>query len=196
MYALSAKEVEVSPNVVAGILSILGIPTYVLFDSGASHSFVSKRFAKKIDMSPKALESKLIFSTPIGKVAQLNEVYGPHSVEIGGKKLDAQLIKFNMQNFYVILSMDWLSTHWVNVMCAEKQIQVGYPVSLQDVEAKVTPLEELNIVNEFPNVFSDDLTQLPPDRELELTIDLVPGIAPVSKAPYKMAPPELKELPT
>ena len=43
-------------------------------------------------------------------------------------------------------------------------------------------------------MFPEDLPELPPDREIEFVIELLPGIAPVSKAPYRMAPAELKEL--
>ena len=49
-------------------------------------------------------------------------------------------------------------------------------------------------MTKFPNVFSEDLPGLPPNREVEFTIDLVPSIGPISKAPYRMAPTELKEL--
>ena len=49
-------------------------------------------------------------------------------------------------------------------------------------------------MTKFPDVFSEDLPGLPPDREVEFTIDLVPSIGPISKAPYRMAPTELKEL--
>uniref|UniRef100_A0A2N9I829 Reverse transcriptase domain-containing protein n=1 Tax=Fagus sylvatica TaxID=28930 RepID=A0A2N9I829_FAGSY len=54
--------------------------------------------------------------------------------------------------------------------------------------------EDISVVKEFPDVFSEDLPGLPPEREVEFTIDLVPGIGPISKAPYRMAPAELKEL--
>ena len=50
------------------------------------------------------------------------------------------------------------------------------------------------MVNEFPDVFPDELPGLPPDREIEFAIDLAPGTEPVSKAPYRMAPIEMKEL--
>ena len=50
------------------------------------------------------------------------------------------------------------------------------------------------MVNEFIDVFSEDLPGLPPDREIEFIIDLQPGITPISQAPYRMAPAELKEL--
>ena len=49
-------------------------------------------------------------------------------------------------------------------------------------------------MREFPDVFPEDLLGLPPDREVEFSIDLIPSTAPISKAPYRMAPAELKEL--
>lgn len=52
------------------------------------------------------------------------------------------------------------------------------------------------MVRELPNVFPDDLSGLPPNREIECSIDLVPGTAPISQAPYRMAPTKLKELKT
>ena len=55
-------------------------------------------------------------------------------------------------------------------------------------------IESVPIVGEFSDVFSDDLPSLPPDRELEFEIELLPGSAPVSIPPYRMALTELKEL--
>ena len=50
------------------------------------------------------------------------------------------------------------------------------------------------VVDEFPNMFLDDLSGLPPDREIEFSIDLVLGVQLVSIAPYRMAPTELTKL--
>ena len=61
------------------------------------------------------------------------------------------------------------------------------------IEQKSKP-EDIPVVNEFLDVFSEDLPGLPQDREIEFVIDLLPGTAPISKAPYRMAPSELKEL--
>ena len=55
-------------------------------------------------------------------------------------------------------------------------------------------LEDIPIVGEFLDVFLNDLPRLTPDMEVEFTIDLVPGTTPIFKAPYRMAPKELKEL--
>ncbi|XP_075485291.1 uncharacterized protein LOC142525011 [Primulina tabacum] len=60
-----------------------------------------------------------------------------------------------------------------------------------EVELK---LEDIPIVREFPDVFTEELSGTVPNREVEFEIDLVPGAAPISKAPYRMAPAELKEL--
>ena len=55
-------------------------------------------------------------------------------------------------------------------------------------------LEDIPIVKDYSDVFPNDLLGLPPEREVEFTIDLAPETAPISKAPYRMAPMELKEL--
>ena len=55
-------------------------------------------------------------------------------------------------------------------------------------------IKDIPIVREYPDVFPKDLPGLPPDLEVEFSIDLVSGTAPISKAPYRMAPAELKEL--
>ena len=55
-------------------------------------------------------------------------------------------------------------------------------------------VEKIPIVREFPNVFPEELPSIPPEREVDLSIEIVPGTTPVSRAPYRMAPFELKEL--
>ena len=55
-------------------------------------------------------------------------------------------------------------------------------------------LEDIPVVRDFPNVFPVDLPGLPPEMEVEFTIDLVPGMTSTSKTPYRMALVELKEL--
>ncbi|KAI3746007.1 hypothetical protein L6452_08422 [Arctium lappa] len=52
----------------------------------------------------------------------------------------------------------------------------------------------MNIVNEFPDVFPDDLPGLPPDRQVEFRIDLIPGEKPITRAPYRLAPTEMQEM--
>ena len=59
---------------------------------------------------------------------------------------------------------------------------------------KVTALEDIPVVCEYPDVFPEELPGMPPDREVEFIIELMPRTAPISKQPYRMPPNELKEL--
>ena len=67
-------------------------------------------------------------------------------------------------------------------------------VRVNDVESKVPPIESIPVVNEFLDVFPEDLPGVPPEREIDLGIDLLPDTQPISIPPYRMAPAELKEL--
>ena len=57
-------------------------------------------------------------------------------------------------------------------------------------------LEKILVVEEFPDVFLKELSRLPLEREVDLSIEVVHGTTPISRAPYRMAPTELKELKT
>ena len=63
-----------------------------------------------------------------------------------------------------------------------------------DTRKELLKLDDIPIVREFSDVFPKDLPRIPIDRKIEFSIDLLPGISPISKAPYRMAPTELKEL--
>ena len=56
------------------------------------------------------------------------------------------------------------------------------------------PTDDIRVVNEFPDVFPDDLPGMPPDRDIEFSIELIPGTAPIAKRQYRMAPVEQAEI--
>ncbi|XP_071708311.1 uncharacterized protein [Rutidosis leptorrhynchoides] len=85
----------------------------------------------------------------------------------------------------------------ISALKAQKLIShgcVGYLASIQNLSIESPSLENIDVVREFPDVFPDELQGLPPVREVEFSIDLIPGSQPISKAPYRMAPLELQEL--
>ena len=67
-------------------------------------------------------------------------------------------------------------------------------VHVRDVDADFPSLESVSIVNEFLHMFPEDLPGIPPEREIDFGIDLLPDTNPLSIPPYRMAPAELKEL--
>ncbi|GJY18638.1 hypothetical protein Tco_0390129, partial [Tanacetum coccineum] len=76
----------------------------------------------------------------------------------------------------------------------------GCPIFLAHVTTKETKhkseekrLEDVQIIRNFPKVFPEDLSGLPPTRQVEFQIDLIPGAAPLARAPYRLAPSEMKE---
>ncbi|PPS01090.1 hypothetical protein GOBAR_AA19574 [Gossypium barbadense] len=85
----------------------------------------------------------------------------------------------------------------ISHMSAQKYMRKGceaYLAYVMNTELPQLKFESVPIVFEFPDVFPEELPGLPPNREIEFAIDLLPGTAPISIAPYRMAPTELKEL--
>jgi hypothetical protein len=60
--------------------------------------------------------------------------------------------------------------------------------------AEANLIEDIRIVSEFPDVFSENLPGMPPERKVEFSIELIPGTAPISKRAYRVSGPELVEL--
>ena len=90
-----------------------------------------------------------------------------------------------------------ISPSLINAMTASKMLRKGcqgYLAFVVDRRQEGTRLEDIPIVKEFPDVFPDDISGLPADREVKFTIDLIPGTEPISIPPYRMAPAELREL--
>ncbi|GJW65947.1 putative reverse transcriptase domain-containing protein [Tanacetum coccineum] len=91
--------------------------------------------------------------------------------------------------------------HIISYTKTQEYMLKGCPVFLANVTTKETKdksekkrLEDVPIVRDFPEVFPEDLPGLPPTRQVEFQIDLIPGAAPVARAPYRLAPSEMKEL--
>ncbi|GJU20135.1 putative reverse transcriptase domain-containing protein [Tanacetum coccineum] len=80
-----------------------------------------------------------------------------------------------------------------NVEYIERGHQL-FVAHVTEKEPKEKRLEDVPVIRDFPEVFPDDLPGLPPPRQVEFKIELVPGAAPVARAPYRLAPSELKEL--
>ncbi|XP_075111388.1 uncharacterized protein LOC142181771 [Nicotiana tabacum] len=86
---------------------------------------------------------------------------------------------------------------FISYLKARKMISKGYIyhlVRVKDADAQIPTLQSVPIVNEFPGVFPEDLPGIPPDREIDFGIDLLPGTKTISIPPYRMDPTELKEL--
>jgi len=85
----------------------------------------------------------------------------------------------------------------ISYMKARRMVEKGcltYLAYIRDPSADVPSMDSVPVVREFSEVFPADLPVMPPDRDIDFCIDLAPGTQPISIPPYRMAPPELKEL--
>ena len=101
------------------------------------------------------------------------------------------------RSILVNLERKILSTNLISVMHAKKILRKAYQeylvYAIESANSEMQ-LAKVPVVNEFFDVFPEDLLGLPPDRETEFKIELSPGTEPISIAPYRMAPAKLKEL--
>ena len=90
-----------------------------------------------------------------------------------------------------------LSSSMISALAAQRMLRKGcqaYLAYVVETRKEGTLVDEIPVVREFPYVFQDDIAELPPEREVEFTIDLIPETKPISIPPYRMAPTELREL--
>jgi hypothetical protein len=224
------EENEENVDVVTGTIPLFGSLACTLFDSGATHSFVSAAYAKLSCMKIEPLRRNILVVTPIGDSLTCRKVVENCPIVIGGRILPTNLVVFDMLGYDVILGMDWLSNHCASIDCRRKEISFR-PSDAEEVKycgsrVRATPpllfaiqarrsirkgdctylayvttklegelkLENVPVMCDYPNVFLEVYLGLPPDWEIEFTIDFVPGTQPIHKAPYRMAPTKLKEL--
>ncbi|GJT58246.1 putative reverse transcriptase domain-containing protein [Tanacetum coccineum] len=117
------------------------------------------------------------------------------AVIVCGKKV----VHIPVKNKTLVVEGDRGTSRLKIISCikASKYIERGHQLFVAHVtekEPKEKRLEDVPVIRDFPEVFPDDLPGLPPPRQVEFKIELVPGAAPVARAPYRLAPSEMKEL--
>nr|GEW79878.1 reverse transcriptase domain-containing protein [Tanacetum cinerariifolium] len=98
-------------------------------------------------------------------------------------------------SFDIVIGMDWLSKYHAKIIYDEKVIHIPIEDETLIIQAQVMEkksdekqLENIHVVREFPDVFPEELPDLPPVRQVEFQIDLIPEATPVARAPYRLAP--------
>ncbi|GKB87863.1 putative reverse transcriptase domain-containing protein [Tanacetum coccineum] len=144
------------------------------------------------------------------QLVEIDKVIKSCKLEIKGHVFDIDLIPFGHGSFDVIIGMNWLSNHKAEIICHEKVVRIPLldgkvhrvlgerPKEkarlLMSAKASNKKQEEIIVVRDFPEVFLDDLSGLPPLQEIEFRIELIPRASPVAKSPYHLVPSELEEL--
>ncbi|GJU64399.1 putative nucleotidyltransferase, ribonuclease H [Tanacetum coccineum] len=145
-----------------------------------------------------------------GKKVEVDRIIRDCKLELGGSLFSINLIPLGHGSFDVIVGMDWLSQHKAVIICHEKVVEipvedgrilrvhgeraVGITKALKSAKEDEPKLNDISVVREFEDVFPEDLSGLPPQRQVEFRIELVPGATPIAKSPYRLAPSEMQEL--
>ena len=187
--------------VMTGIFSVLNFPAVILFDSGASHSFISAKFSAKYQLPFHHTKGAIMIAMPRGKVAtyQLNRQV---LIKFGSIVVGTTLLIMGLESVDIILGTDWLSRHQVmidfttraieihSLICGEITLYLPSQGCTRSCAFTLieSPVGRIPVVCEYPDVFPDKLPGMPPDRDIESAVELQPGTAPISKRPYRMPP--------
>jgi hypothetical protein len=204
---VTTEEAQQAQDVVLGMFLASSHPATVLFDSRASHSFISSSFPIKHHLAIPIVKQTMFVSSSRGEI-RTKHICPVVSITIRGVDFMANLIVMDSKGIYIILGMDWLRKYDGVILCTKRAIRLtkkdGTIVEFNaTIEAdqfsllnKVqrTSLNEIRVVQEYPDVFPEDLLGMPPDRDIEFLIELLPRMPPISKRPYRMPVKELVEL--
>ncbi|XP_073317295.1 uncharacterized protein [Primulina huaijiensis] len=127
VFAMIQEEADDETEVVSGTILIQSVHAYVLFDCGATHSFMSKRFAKKLGRKPDKLTEPFRIATPTSRAIETDEIYRDCIISIGEQIFGVDLIQLIMVNFDIILGMDWLARNSAIVDCKGKRVKLRTP---------------------------------------------------------------------
>ncbi|GAU37258.1 hypothetical protein TSUD_319120 [Trifolium subterraneum] len=221
VYSLDGNKIKSDNALIMDVYSLGRDEILVLFDCGATNSFISVDCVERLNLQSSPLIPSMTVSVATGGRVLSKRVCQNCLVLVSEKTYHIDLICLPLKDLNVVLGMDWLSANTVYIGCAEKNLYVPVDVNAEsraltallhnthqmiqylaasnkcfsimftiDTKLSLSP-NDIPIVCEYLDVFPDDVVSLPPEREIEFSIDLVTGSQPIFVAPYRMSPLEL-----
>jgi hypothetical protein len=169
-------------------------PVIILFDSGASHSFISAKFGAKVGLDFCHTKGSYLISTPDGKIAS-NQIIRHVPIKLGSKPIKTDLILLALEDMDFIFGMNWMALRGVTLDISPRAMEINSPshgantlflpsqecINSYTFTMEGVKPEDIPMVCKFADIFPNDLPGMPPDRDIEFIIELQPGTAPVSK---------------
>ncbi|XP_019431098.1 PREDICTED: uncharacterized protein LOC109338343 [Lupinus angustifolius] len=176
VFTMSGAEVGANEDLIQGTCNVNESPLSVLFNSGATHSFIAIDVVNRLALPVVCLPHDLLVSTPTSEPVIVKTIVFSEPIESSKPNYEANNTSAN--------EMEKL---------LKNGTQVFMMLAALEKEGRAE-IQSLPVVRDFSKVFPEDIPGLPPVREIEFDIDLVPGTGPISIAPYRMAPLGLTEL--
>jgi hypothetical protein len=195
---LEADTVQEIPRLTLGTFSVESHSANVLFDTGATHSFVTASWVETHNIPVASMYPPMRVSS-IGGRTQTDRFCPSARDQIRGVEFPAHLIIIGTQDVTidVLLGMNWLTKYQASLSYDERTVRLvslpGEEVSVELIlfgpkkgschqitthSEEVNPLEAIQVVSEFPDVFPEALLGMPPERKVEFAIEFIPGTAP------------------
>jgi hypothetical protein len=179
------EDIPKGEPVLAGTFALNGRLVVIVFDSGATHDFISRACTQKQQVDIQHSDTPYLISTPGAKMAT-KHIVRKAPLELEKKVFKVCLIVLDGQGIDVILGMGWMRRHKAILDTAAQVVHLESPVhgstALQLSLPSVAPssvhhitaqnLEDIPVACEFPNVFLEDLSSMPLDWDVEFTIEL------------------------
>jgi hypothetical protein len=198
---------DIPEEVLAGTFLLFGCHVIILFDSVASHDFVSSTCAKIAMLALTIVKPSYMISTPGGRVVA-KQIAREVPLELARQVFPTHLIVLDGHGIDVILGMSWIKLHKAILDIARRlvyldsliygMVTLHLPV-VAHLKASIhhtmaNNIEEIPVVREFLDIFPNGLPGIPPEGDIEFKIELQPDTAPITRSPYKMSQDELAEL--
>ncbi|GKD62477.1 hypothetical protein Tco_1299986, partial [Tanacetum coccineum] len=186
VYSLCAEAAVKDNNIVNGTFLINNVYASVLFDTGVDRSFVSYDFSKYIDIHPTTLDTNYSVELADRKSLTTNTILRRNDMPI----IQGERSRIKSESRLEVIS-SIKTQKYIDQGCQVFLIQM---MKKEKTKISKRRIEDVPVVRDFLEVFPEDLPGVPPTRQVEFNIELIPEAAPVARAPYRLAPAEMKEL--
>nr|ABD28293.1 RNA-directed DNA polymerase (Reverse transcriptase); Zinc finger, CCHC-type; Peptidase aspartic, active site; Retrotransposon gag protein [Medicago truncatula] len=220
VFALTGTQTENEDRLIRGTCYISNTPLVAIIDTGATHCFIAFDCVSALGLDLSDMNGEMVVETPAKGSVTTSLVCLKCPLSMFGRDFEMDLVCLPLSGMDVILGMNWLEYNHVLINCFSKSVHFSSVEEESGAEFLSTKqlkqlerdgilmfslmatlsienqavIDRLPVVCEFPEVFPDEIPDVPPEREVEFSIDLVPGTKPVSMAPYRMSASELSEL--
>ncbi|GKE61721.1 putative reverse transcriptase domain-containing protein [Tanacetum coccineum] len=163
---------------------------------------MSTTFSTLLDITPNTLDVSYVVELADGRISKTNTVFRGCTIGLLGHPFNIDLMLVELGSFDVIIGMDWLANHHAVIVYDEKIVRIPYGDKVLIVQGdssdkgKKSKLSIISCTKTKKYIKREDFPGLPPIRQVEFQIDLVPCAAPRARTPYRLAPTELQELST
>nr|GEW43858.1 putative reverse transcriptase domain-containing protein [Tanacetum cinerariifolium] len=197
-------------NVVTGTFLLNNRYASILFDTGVDRSFISIAFISLVNIDPTPLGSSYDVELADGKIVGIDTIIRGCTINFQNHPFNIDLMPIELGSFDVIIGMDWLRKCHAVIVCDEKLVQIPYRnetltfrgnESNNGRESRLAVLSCSKAQEYIAKGCQIFLAQISAKKEEDKSegkqlkdIDLIPGAAPVARAPYRLAPSEMKEL--